>query len=226
MVDLQASRHGIRRRVCALVVASLAVPILAGCSTIDHGSDHAVSKSFRSGVLPPEQNLGDANDLRAVRSATVTALSHEARVFVVDQGLRGKNPSSVMQALTAPGPTRKRMALLSSSHSHRLATRVEQAFEFYLRQDFGPDWPGSGSRDGLLARDVWSSRGFHVDRWDGVRVAGDTARVLVRGEDRGTAWGGTAVRDSWAQEQLILHRDPTAADGWRVVEHRAASTAA
>ena len=210
------------------VLASMAMVLIAltGCTATSNASPAPVSTTFRKGVLAAEQDVGDAADLRSVRRAAVAALSDENQAFVVDQKLRGENPAEVLAALTAPDPTQKRAILLGRARTSKLASGLEHSFSFYAHQEFGPDWTGSGSRTAWLDRDVWASSTFHVDRWQGVRVNNSTARALVRGEHRGTSWGGALKRDNWAQYKLTLHRDPTAPNGWRIIHEEAASTAA
>jgi len=208
----------IRRRASALVALMALVAALAGC-TASAGSPVGAPTTFETGVLAAERDLGSPPALRAVRQATVAAMSDEIGVFVLDRALRHESPDDVLAAVTSPGAVRERAALLGRAHSPRLAARLERAFVVVTRQELDP------SRAAILSRDVWASGAFHVERWEGVRVAGDTARVLVRGEDRGTSWDGGPKRDAWAQYKLVLHRDPTAAHGWRVVHRQAASTA-
>ena len=124
--------------------------------------------------------------------------------------LRGQKPAETLAALTAAGPTRDRAALLGRARTSKLASGLAHSFRLYAHQEFGTDWTGSGSQDAWLDQDVWASSTFHVERWEGVRVDTRTARVLVRGEDLGTSWGGTPKRDKWGQYKLILRRDPTA----------------
>lgn len=216
----------VRHRAEAGLALAAGLIVLTGCTATDRAPTAQPLTAFGHGVLATEHDLGDASDLRAVRLATVAALSDEVRAFAVDPGLREQQPPDALAALLATGPTEERAALLGRAHSPRLAEDLEQSFVFFARQDFGAAWTGSGSRAAWLDRDVWASGRFHVDHWQGVRVVGDTARVLVRGEDRGTSWGGALTRDAWRQEQLILRRDPSAAHGWRIVRHKAASTAA
>lgn len=204
----------------ALMVLALTATALAGCTASEPTS---VATTFGLGILPAEQDLGSASDQRAARAAAVAGLSEEMQAFAVDRRLRGRKPAEVLETLTAAGPTRARAALLSRSHTARLAKDLEDAFLFFARQDFLADRTGDVDRAALLDTDVWADLTFHVDRWEGVRIAGGTARVLVHGEDRGTAWGGRAKRDHDRQEQLILHRDPTAPHGWRIVDHGSAT---
>lgn len=199
---------------------------LTGCTETGTASPAQVSTTFQKDVLAAEHDAGSAADQRSVRRAGVGALSDENQAFIVDQKLRGENPAEALAALTAPDPTQKRATLLGRARTSKLASGLERSFSFYAHQEFGPDWTGSGSRTAWLDRDVWASSTFHVDRWQGVRVHNSTARVLVRGEHRGTSWGGAPKRDNWAQYKLILHRDPTAPSGWRIVHEEAASTAA
>ena len=199
---------------------------LAGCTRSGHDPSVRVATSFATGVLAAEHDSGDPADRRAVRTATVAALSDEIRAFVVGPGLRGRRTAEVLAAVTGPARTRERAALLGRARSATLATELQRSFSSYAEQEFGPGWTGSGSETAWLDRDVWAAGAFHVDRWQGVRVDNDTARVLVRGEDRGTAWGGRSRRAAWAQYKLILRRDPTAPHGWRITHQQAASTAA
>ena len=208
------------RSTGALLVLALTATTLAGCTAAEPAP---VATTFGTGILPAEQDLGSASDQRAVRAAVVAGLSEEMQAFAVDRGLRGRKPAAVLEILTAAGPTRARAELLSRSHTARLAKDLEEAFLFFARQDFRADRTGDVDRAALLDTDVWADVAFHVDRWEGVRIAGDTARVLVHGEDRGTAWGGRAKRDHDRQEQLVLYRDPTAPHGWRIVDHGSAT---
>ena len=212
----------------AKLVAACAIVLMAvtGCTATGPQSSQSVSTTFGGGVLAAEQDLGSATDEDAVRHASVAALSAEIQAFVVDPRLRDRAPADVLKAVMAPGSTHERAVLLGRDRSTRLANMAIDSFALYAREEFGPGWTGSGRRASWLDRDVWASGIFHVDRWDGVRVANATARVLVRGEDRGRSWGGTDKHDNWAQYQLILHRDPTAPHGWRLTHQQAASTAA
>ena len=211
-----------------MVLAAIATLLIAltGCAPTGDDSPAQVTTRFHQGVLASEQNLGSTTDQHAARRAVVAALSDENRAFVVDQELRGNKPADVLAAITGPGATRQRAALLGRARTSKLASGLEHSFSFYAHNEFASDWTGSGTQDAWLDQDVWASSTFHVDRWQGVRVDGKTARVLVRGEDRGTSWGGTVKRDNWAQYKLILRRDSTAPDGWRVLHEQASSSAA
>lgn len=134
-------------------------------------------------------------------------------------------PAAVLAAVMDPAAARSRADLLGRARSKHLATALQGSFSSSAEQEFGPDRAGRGSRASWLDRDVWASSTLRVDRWQGVQIDQSTARVLVRGENRGTAWDGGGTATAWAQYKLLLHRDPTAPHGWRVVHERAASTA-
>lgn len=215
-----------RTRALIPIVTLLVSLVLAGCAAPGHEAPGPLSTRFAKGVLPAEQDSGLPADRTAVRSAALAALTDEGRAFVVDPDLRGEAPAEVLAAVTAHARTRARAALLGRARSAALARDLQASFTFYARDEFGGRWSGTGSRAAWLDRDVWASSTFHVDRWQGVGVEAGTARVLVRGEDRGTAWDGSSRRNGWAQFKLVLRRDSTAPHGWRIIHQQAASTAA
>lgn len=211
------------RGAAAAIVALAVVLPLASCAA---PAPPSFSTTFEQGVLAAEPDSGSAADLRAVRSAAVGALTDAQQAFDVDPALRGRTPDDVLTTVLGPAATRAREALLERARSAKLATDLQDSFTFYAKEEFGSAWTGSGTRGAWLDRDVRASSRFHVDRWQGVRIEDDVARVLVRGESRGTTWGGTSSRSLWAQYQLILHRDADAPHGWRLVRQQAATTAA
>jgi hypothetical protein len=215
----------VRRARLAAVCGTVLLAVV-GCTATGSQAPESVSTTFGHEVLAAETDLGSTADKRAVRQASLAALSEAIQAFVVDSKFRHRNPADALTAVVAPASSNDRAVLLGRDRSPRLAKGLDDSFVFYARKEFGPDWTGSGSRTVWLNQDVWASAAFHVDRWEGVRVGYNIARVLVRGEDRGTSWGGTDKRDNWAQYQLIFHRDPTAPHGWRLTHQQAASTAA
>lgn len=181
-------------------------------------TEAALRAPFAKGVLSAEADSGRSQDRAAVRAAALQVLDDEAQLFVIDARHRHDPPDRLLAALTSPAAERSRLQLLRRSRSEQLARTLDQAVDFFLREDFRPNPPRPAESD------VWGSGAFHLDAWQGVQVAGNIARVIVRGEEQGTSWQGRAQRRTWEQDQLLFERSASAAHGWRLVREVGATT--
>lgn len=207
-----------------VVIGAIAVvgvgAVVAGDRAAPPVTETAIRAPFAKGVLPAAPDSGRPRDRAAVRAAALLALNDEVRLFTIDLRHRRDPPGQLLAMLTSPTAEQSRLQLLRRSRSEQLAHDLDHAVVFFLRHDFGPDGPRP------VDFDIWSTGAFHLDAWQGVQVVGDSARVIVRGEERGTSWEGRAVQHGWVQSKLLFERSASAAHGWRLVREQGASTAA
>ena len=150
------------------------------------------------------ENEGSALDISAVKAAIpgiLTARSAEGRVSgtLESKGKaaqRSASLSTVAVQRRAQNLTSIEVASLAGEDLENLNSSVAQAIE-----SENPNW-------------LFTSNEFVLEKWQGVRISGDTARAILVGHAEWQLANGTLKVDEPLQHKVTLVRDATARYGW------------
>ncbi len=189
------NRSVITAAVAGAVLLGLGVAAVAGSQN---------RPSAASELYPPVHDVGTATDVESVRAAVPRILNDWVAAGRADGRVGSTDIASLVAASLSDTAEQERRALLSSVLAPSLVDAELAGYE-------------QGFRDAMfLTQPLWLyvDNDFVATSWDGVQVIGDTAVVLVQGQQSYVFLNGTTGEEPVHQFRLVLQRDPGSRYGW------------